>query len=155
MKIHLKSLFSKPWLLSDKILTYFPYKLAHHSRLRTDVFGWLQAILYSWRIDQWQRYAATAQQIKALTMQSIHVLYVGGANDMIRGFLDTSHYSLCVLAINFEALKGISDSRLAVIGDDGCRLPFKDNSFDIVVSIDSLEHIPDPKKPDYCRELKR
>jgi SAM-dependent methyltransferase len=36
-----------------------------------------------------------------------------------------------------------SDARLTVVQADGCRLPFRDASFAIVVTFDVLEHIPD------------
>jgi len=52
-------------------------------------------------------------------------------------------------------LRRIRDSRVEVIAGNGCRLPFKDNSFDIVSSVDCLEHIPASKKVDFCSEIKR
>ena len=62
---------------------------------------------------------------------------------------------MCVLDINTEALKRIQDPRIKVIAGDGCFLPFKDNSFDIVILVDCLEHIPDSKKILFCPELRR
>jgi len=41
-----------------------------------------------------------------------------------------------------------------VIGD-GLNLPFRDDVFDIVVSIDTVEHIPKPIRLNFYRELKR
>jgi ubiquinone/menaquinone biosynthesis C-methylase UbiE len=96
-----------------------------------------------------------AQQIKALNQQSISILDVGGGSGAIKEFLSPEEYRLCILDINAEALRRVSDSKLEVIAGDGCRLPFRDNSFDVVLSVDSLEHVPDAKKADYCHELKR
>lgn len=62
---------------------------------------------------------------------------------------------MTVLDLNSEALKRIDDSRISAVAGDGCRLPFKDNAFDVATSADSLEHVPDARKADYCRELKR
>lgn len=41
------------------------------------------------------------------------------------------------------------------IQGDGTQLPFKDHVFDVVVSSDVFEHIPDPKREEFTRELLR
>jgi len=74
---------------------------------------------------------------------------------MVREFIDSATNSLCVVDINMESMKVAARFQLQAVVGDGCRLPFKDNSFDIVISVDSLEHVPGPKKPEYCLELKR
>jgi hypothetical protein len=38
---------------------------------------------------------------------------------------------------------------------DGCALPFPDGSFDLVVSLDSLEHVPREQRSRYVKELLR
>ncbi len=151
----LRRLLAKPWLLPDKVLAFALDKLTRRITLSTNSFGWLQAILYSYRVDQWQRYASVAQQVKALHKQPLSILDVGGGSDVIKEFLKPGRYRLCILDIRVRSLASVGDPRVGVVVGDGCRLPFKNDSFDVVTSVDSLEHIPDSKKADYCRELKR
>lgn len=151
----MRALLAKPYLLPDKALAYLLTTVSRSIHLRTNSFGWLHAILYTSRIDVWQRYASVAEQIKAVSQQPVRVLDVGGGVGTIEEFLDADHYNLCVLDIKMEALRGINNSQLAKVAANGCRLPVKDNSFDVVVSVDSLEHVPDPQKAEYCHELKR
>lgn len=73
----------------------------------------------------------------------------------MREFLSSREYRLTVLDTNRQALKRIGDSRVSAIAGEGCFLPFRDSTFDVVVSVDSLEHVPGGKKTDYCNELKR
>jgi ubiquinone/menaquinone biosynthesis C-methylase UbiE len=150
----LKELLNKLWLLPDRVLAYLLVKLRRRVTLSTDSFSWLQAMFY-FGIDDWQRYASVAQQIKTLDDAPVAVLDVGGGSGTIREFLDSERYRLCVLDVNIEALRRIDGSKLGMVAGDGCCLPFKDSSFDVVISVDSLEHVPDANKADYCRELKR
>jgi len=154
-KNRLKSLIAKPWLLPDKALAYFLTRLTHRLCLSIASFGWLQAIFYSLRIDQWQRLASVARQIKALSEKPLAILDVGGQGGISQEFLNPNEYRLCILDINTEALRAVGHSQVEVVAGDGCFLPFKDNSFDVVVSVDSLEHVAALKKVKYCRELKR
>ena len=155
---NMKRLLAKPWLLPDEALIYFFNKVTSFIRLKTDSFGWAQAILYSRRVDEWLRYQVIAEQIRALdnpkgTIKSI--VDVGGGPAYIMKYINPRDYYLCVLDINIESLKKSSSSFLDLVGGDACDLPFKDSSFDIATSVDSLEHVPDPKKAKYCAELKR
>ena len=38
---------------------------------------------------------------------------------------------------------------------DACHLPFRDNAFDVAVSLDTLEHLPRTMRPMFIEELKR
>jgi SAM-dependent methyltransferase len=38
---------------------------------------------------------------------------------------------------------------------DACHLPFRENAFDVAVSLDTLEHLPHPLRPIFIEELKR
>lgn len=80
---------------------------------------------------------------------------MSGGQGTIKEFLNPKDYRLTVLDLNSEVLNRIDDSRISAVAGDGCRLPFKDNAFDVATSADSLEHVPDARKSDYCRELKR
>jgi ubiquinone/menaquinone biosynthesis C-methylase UbiE len=150
----IKKLMAKTWLIPGRVLAYLLTLLSRSGCLRTDTFGRLYSLLYP-TIDLRGRYTCVAEQIKTLAMQPARVLDVGGADGIIRGFLDPGRYRLCILDINADALKTVDDTRLAVVAGDGCHLPFEHNAFDVVVSVDSLEHVPEDKKPDYCCELKR
>ena len=78
-----KALLEKPWLLPDKVMAYLMTKLRRRMALSTDSFGWLQAILYP-GIDQWQRYASVAQQVRMLDERPISILDVGGVMVILR-----------------------------------------------------------------------
>jgi len=143
----------KAWLFPDRVLGYLLLRAQQRVTLGTDSFGCVHAVLY-FGIDYWRRYACVAQRIRRLDGIGT-VLDVGGSGGAVREFLDASHYSLCVLDISMHALRSSRDHRLALVCGDGCCLPFGDDTFDVVVSVDSLEHVADSRKAIYCHELKR
>lgn len=151
----LRRLIVSPWLLPDNAWAYLLAKFTFRARLGNDSLGWLQATLYSCRIDEYQRYSSVAQQIKALDKHPMSILDVGGGQGTIQEFLSPLRYHLCIIDINARALLKAAHAQLDIVAGDGCCLPFRDNAFDVVVSVDSLEHIPDTNKEDFCRELKR
>lgn len=123
-------------------------------KIRPDCFGITESILYSWRIDVFHRYSTIAKEINKMNNKHTSILDVGGGGGGVLGFIDSSKYSICVLDIDKKAFSNTNSDLNAIIAD-ACNIPFKDNSFDIVTSVDSLEHVPDPLKPDYLNELKR
>jgi len=128
--------------------TYRPIKNTHH-------FGILEAVVYSSCIDSWRKYSLVAEDIKAMGSQCTFVLDAGGGGSGIGRFLDSERYHICVLDINPQVLTKITDKKVNAVVADGCCSPFKDNSFDVVVSVHTIEHIPQQDRADYIHELKR
>jgi SAM-dependent methyltransferase len=150
-----KVLIARLWLLPEYALTYFLRRIFRRM-LSTDSFGMLEVIIYSWRrIDYWERYSSVAREVKTLDVKGLSILDVGGSTGNISEFLEFDCYDLCVLNTDVQALRTVAASRLAVVAGDGCSLPFKGDSFDVVVSVDCLEHIADSSKEAFCQELQR
>jgi ubiquinone/menaquinone biosynthesis C-methylase UbiE len=154
-KARLKSLLAEPWLIPDKVLVYVLNIISFDITRHSTCFGWLQAVLWSPFLDRYQRYAAVAEEIRKLDRRNLSILDVGGGGDMIRAFINLKENDVSVLDMNVDSLRRVKSRRVKLIIGDGSALPFKEDSFDVVVSVDSLEHAPDIKKFDYCHELKR
>lgn len=154
-KARLKSLLAEPWLIPDKVLAYILAILSRSINWHSASFGWLQAILCSPFMDQWQRYAAVAEEIRKLDRKNLSILDVGGGGDIIKTFISLKENDVHVLDMNIDSIRQVKSRRIKLIIGDGSTLPFKDGSFDVVISLDSLEHVSDTRKLDYCHELKR
>jgi len=135
-------------------LIKYTIKKLFGGKIRTDHFGILESIVYSWRIDVFQRYSIIAKEIYKMDDACTSILDVGGSGGVILSFIDASKYNIYILDLNKKAFSNANRELNAIIAD-GCKVPFKDDSFDVVTSVDSLEHIPDSIKPDYLNELKR
>ncbi|GEM_PF-1918051 len=73
------------------------------------------------------------------------VLDVGGAANHLSQFSKPSK----IITAN---LRGMENSDVIIPGD---KLPFKNNSFDVVCSIDVLEHLPKKDRAGFIKELSR
>jgi SAM-dependent methyltransferase len=99
-------------------------------------------------IDQFQRYLLTSRLVRLLDVPAGgRILDLGGAPGPIEMFLPD--HEVYVLDIQGEHPGG----RFVIA--DGGRLPFGDDTFDAVVSLDTLEHVPTSVRADFLSEARR
>ena len=99
-------------------------------------------------VDQFQRYLLTSRLVRLLDVPSGgRILDLGGAPGPIELFLP--EYEVVVLDIEGEHPGG-----RFVIADGGA-LPFADGTFDAVVSLDTLEHVPTQIRASFLTEARR
>lgn len=105
--------------------------------------------------DGFSRYFIMAKILSSITFEEMpRILEVGGKGTLLPQFLASQQdYTLTVLDVlpKDKALKGAYE----YIRGDATKQPFKTNQFDIVVSTDTLEHIPDKQKAAFVNECLR
>lgn len=80
---------------------------------------------------------------------------MGGSSGTISDFIELQRHDLTVLDIKIQDVQYASTRGLQSICGDGTKLPFKDDSVDVITSVASLEHIPKQLRDSYLNELKR
>src|SRR6478672_9281829 len=78
------------------------------------------------------------------------ILDVGGYPGNLRDFVNLNQYDLTILDVVPD-----DGSIPGYLQGTGLGLPFPDASFDVVTSLDVLEHIPDPDRPAFLSEIMR
>ncbi len=123
-------------------------------RFRGTNYGLLEAIFFPTTIRHFLAYTAVIQTFVE-EKGIISVLEVGGGGPGISSFLDTTSFRICIADVEVNNIKGYVERRADAVGVDGSKLPFRNNTYDVVVSIDTLEHVPKRLHKDFIRELKR
>ncbi|MGA9349187.1 MAG: methyltransferase domain-containing protein [Anaerolineae bacterium] len=105
--------------------------------------------------DQYQRYKMVEELVELIRDgRRLRILDVGGHPGLMAGFLpEDDTFILDILPSDSGELS--RTERLNYVQGDGARLPFEDDSFDLVVSIDTLEHIPSGQKLRFLEEQLR
>lgn len=97
--------------------------------------------------DQYQRYSTAADLLRGLGLSDgARVLEVGAAPGPLERFLPE-------MELFFTDRYGEHAGRYVVA--DGAKLPFRDEAFDAVVTLDTLEHVPAPDRPAFLAECRR
>jgi hypothetical protein len=103
--------------------------------------------------DQYTRHRIVAQVADSARRvhgwPTLRVLDVGGYPCLTPRFLPADG----VTVIDITVVPGAQPG--SYVRADGAELPFPDDAFDLVVSLDSLEHVPRPRRADYVSELLR
>jgi SAM-dependent methyltransferase len=95
--------------------------------------------------DQYQRYRTAVDVLDHIGLEG-RVLEVGGAPGYLEEFLPGRDLVVTDVA-------GKRDGRYVMA--DGARLPFPDRSFPVVVTLDTLEHVPADRRPAFLEEARR
>lgn len=91
-------------------------------------------------VNQYQRFVILQAHIRKLLENGESILDIGGGHGILSRFLPDNRYFLVEPGVN-----GIS----------GLKLPFPDNSFDVVVTCHVLEHVAADSRPAFIDELVR
>jgi hypothetical protein len=97
--------------------------------------------------DQYQRYKMVEELTELIRDgRQLRILDVGGHPRLIADFLPEDD----TFILDVQPSEG-----LHCVQGDGARLPFRDGSFDLVVSVDTLEHIPPDRRSGFLEEQLR
>ncbi len=108
----------------------------------------LMADILDLPFDQYQRYELVHALLESVRQpgETFHVLDVGGRTALLRDFLGADRVDL----VDVDP-SGVSE---LVLGS-GARLPFRDNSVDVVAAFDTLEHVPPDLREAFVAECGR
>lgn len=102
--------------------------------------------------DTFVRYKHTSLELKKLlhnsSLKNVKILDVGGGDGIFKRLFGRK-LNISILDVNIH-----TKSYRTVIGT-GCCMPFKDNSFDVVLSIATFQYIPKKDRSKFISELRR
>src|SRR5918996_4223833 len=107
--------------------------------------------------DQYERYALTksfVDQIWPADHSPVRVLDVGGNSSPLKHMMPKDSVILADLEPP-GTLRGLPLLHDGYVQTDGSRLPFADDTFDLVASHDTLEHVPRSARSAFLSELLR
>lgn len=114
----------------------------------------LREVFFAKSIDQFERYAFAVKEIQKMNAAK-SILEIGAGGKGISSFsnLLKSNCDFFLFDIKKDSFNGLKNTQ-AIVGD-GCKLPFRDKIFDVIVSVDAVEHIPKSIRNNFYQELKR
>jgi len=104
-----------------------------------------------WDISIALRYLPIVETIKSDYSPKVKILEIGSGNLGVLPYLD-DRYSITGVDVNFGSE---IHPRLKPVVVSDVKLPFADNSFDLVISVDVLEHIPETDRKVFLSECIR
>jgi len=118
-------------------------------------YGWLEAVLFP-KCDYWLRYAQVVEGLEAAGTGKVRrLIEVSSGRGGIAWVLRSANLQICLVDRASDLLRDGRGGNAWRVCADGCRLPFPDDSFDAAVSLDTVEHLPQPLRAPFLQELKR
>ena len=104
--------------------------------------------------DQYQRYGIIREIVEILNPLDGPILDVGGYSRLASGedFLLLQQF---LPGLDVVVLDQLACRQAGYLQGDGLALPFADASFPVVISVDTLEHVPPQDRPRFWKELLR
>lgn len=99
--------------------------------------------------DHYGRYRLAAEVVTAVGGRA--VLDVGGGPGSLQAFLHDAE----VIACDASAPSFWHEAAPSLVLGDGAALPFRDDAFDVVVTLDTLEHVPEERRATLLAECAR
>ena len=99
--------------------------------------------------DEALRYLPISDYILSGNVKSPKILEVGSG---VKGITPYIPFKITGVDVSFN---GDVAKNMEPVCLSGAKLPFPDNSYDYVISVDMLEHVPESERPDVIMELMR
>lgn len=110
-----------------------------------------QDVLLRRPFDHFARYRLAAEVVVAAAGPQARVLDLGGGPGSLQAFLPEARVTSTDLVLPGEW----HEQAPALVLADGASLPFADDSFDVVVSLDTLEHVVPASRTAFLHEVGR
>lgn len=126
-------------------------------RWQEPTFGLREALVWSTALDTWHRYSALMRALKSRLAPDARILEIGPGWFGLEFFLPPTaarDSRLVQLDVQSRPLLPHPNDGARVIGS-GATIPARDGSFDIVVAMDVLEHLPREARASFVSEVKR
>src|SRR3990172_5900183 len=127
-------------------------------QINADAAGHVDDPLLGLPFDHHERYALTQRIVSYLWptvgRDPLRVLEVGGHSSALKYFLPDDSIVLADIETP-GTVTGLPFRFDAYFRASGTKLPFRDASFDLVIALDTLEHVPDEARPAFMNELVR
>jgi len=119
-------------------------------------YGWFETLL-SPSCYYWFRYAGVIAALKGLVSpdESRLIEVASGRSGGMAWALGRQDPGVCLIDRSADLLRDSRGRGTLRVCADGCKLPFRDNSFDAAVSLDTVEHLPCTSRAAFTEELKR
>lgn len=121
-------------------------------RLKSSAYGLQEALFHPRDIDRWNRYTRIMNSIRKARIRCNSILEVGSGVTGITQILSQMPYEITFVDIK-KVFVNITHAHVVIAS--GYALPFKNSSFDLVISADTIEHIPLLSRYNFVSELKR
>ena len=118
-------------------------------------YGWLEAILFP-TCDYWIRYSQVLDAIGEFEYgETLRLLEVSSGRGGLAWVSFNPRLRICLVDRNPEAVGDARGGNSWRVCADAVSLPFSANSFDLVISVDTVEHLPAQSRETFVTELKR
>jgi SAM-dependent methyltransferase len=121
----------------------------------TSGYGVLEALLLPSH-NFWVRYAIVCRKLAEVCPEGrTRVLEVGCGPVGVSSFLSREPKQIWMVDRSLANVSGRQSDRIFRVCCDACQMPFADGAFPVVVSLDTLEHIPRKLRPAFLKEMRR